>query len=147
MSYLADAFSCPGIGLHLAVFAEPYLSKALCGEKTIESRFSRNRCAPYDAVGYGDILLLKAVGGPICGLARVRRAWFYDLSLQPLTYIRDTFGEGIGAGEDFWAARCDAAFATLIELTDPIAIDPVACGKRDRRGWVSLRDRQMAFSF
>ena len=147
VNYLTDALSQPGIGLHLAVFAEPYLSMALCGKKTIESRFSRNRCAPFDAVGNGDILLLKAVGGPICGLARVQRAWFYDLSLQPLAAIRDTFGAGIGAGEAFWASRRDAAFATLIELTDPVTIAPIACGKRDRRGWVSLRDRQIAFSF
>ncbi len=34
-----------------------------------ESRFSRIRCAPYGEIDDGDIILLKEVAGPICGLA------------------------------------------------------------------------------
>ncbi len=36
---------------HLAVMHEPYLSYVLEGRKTIESRFSRHRVAPFDQVG------------------------------------------------------------------------------------------------
>lgn len=32
--------------IHLGVFSEPYLTYMLKGEKTIESRFSKNRIAP-----------------------------------------------------------------------------------------------------
>jgi hypothetical protein len=135
------------IGIHLAIFAEPFLSKVLSGEKTIESRFSRNRCAPYGEIVDGDIILLKEVAGPICGLALARRSWFYDLTIEPIDRVRLRFEAGIGATDDFWASRVGALYATLIELDMPTPITPVACDKRDRRGWVALRSRQMTFDF
>lgn len=148
LSYLSDAINpASRVGIHLAVFAEPFLSKVLSGEKTIESRFSRNRCAPYGEIGDGDIILLKEVAGPICGLALARRSWCYDLATEPIERIRLRFGAGIAAADDFWASRNDALYATLIELDVPTAIGPVSCDKRDRRGWVPLRSRQMTFAF
>ncbi len=148
LSYLSDAVRPTSrIGIHLAIFAEPFLSKVLSGEKTIESRFSRNRCAPYGEIGEGDIILLKEVAGPICGLVLARRSWCYDLATEPIESIRLRFGAGIGADGGFWAARQDALYATLIELNEPIAIGPVTCNKSDRRGWVALRSRQMSFAF
>lgn len=137
--------SCTGI--HLAVFAKPFLSMVFSGEKTIDSRLSRNRCAPYGEVGYGDIILVKEVAGPICGIVLARRTWCYDLVSQSIDCIRDRFGAGIRADDSFWASRADALYATLIELDVPAVIAPVPCDKRDRRGWVSLRSRQMTFDF
>src|SRR5688572_1351393 len=68
--YLVDAFA-PGsaVGFHVAVFSEPFLTAVLTGEKTIESRFSSVRCAPYGEVAVGDIVLIKRVAGPVCGVA------------------------------------------------------------------------------
>ena len=34
--------------LHLGIFTEPYLTYMLDGKKTIESRFSKNKIAPYN---------------------------------------------------------------------------------------------------
>ena len=148
LTYLSDAIRpASRIGIHLAIFTEPFLSKVLSGEKTVESRFSRNRCAPFGEIGDGDIILLKEVAGPICGLALARRIWCYDLTNEPLERIRRRFGLEIGADEEFWGSRSEAAFATLIELEAPTTISPVLCNKRDRRGWVSLRSRQMTFNF
>jgi len=148
LNYLSLAYQpASRVGIHLAIFAEPFKSQVLSGEKTIESRFSRNRCAPYGEVGAGDIILIKEVAGPICGIARARRIWCYDLANEPLHRIRDRFGNGIAADEAFWATRAEALYATLIELDSPARIAPVACDKRDRRGWVSLRSRQMSLGF
>src|SRR4029077_16030744 len=47
---------------------QPFLSLVLNGPKTVESRFSRNRCAPFGEVEGGDIILLKEVSGPIRGI-------------------------------------------------------------------------------
>src|SRR5882757_5711201 len=58
-------------GIHLAVFVEPYLSFVLEGKKTVESRFSVNRHAPYEQVRSGDLIVLKKSSGPICGVCRV----------------------------------------------------------------------------
>jgi hypothetical protein len=148
LSYLSDARRPTSrIGIHLAIFAEPFLSMVLSGEKTIESRFSRNRCAPYGDIDDGDIILLKEVAGPICGIALARRIWCYDLIAEPIDRIRRRFGDGICADDRFWDSRADALYATLIELDAPAPIAPVSCDKRDRRGWVSLRSRQMSFNF
>jgi len=135
------------IGIHLAIFSEPFLSLVLSGQKTIDSRFSRNRCAPYGEVGDGDIILIKEVAGPICGVALARRSWCYDLTTEPIERIKDRFGAGICADDEFWASRADALYATLIELDATASIAPVRCDKRDRRGWVALRSRQLTFGF
>ncbi len=148
LTYLLDATRPTSrIGIHLAIFAEPFLSMVLSGEKKIDSRFSRIRCAPYGEIGHGDVILLKEVSGPICGLALAQRTWCYDLGIEPIDRIRDRFGAAIGADDEFWASRANALYATLIELDVPASIAPVSCDKRDRRGWVSLRSRQMTFDF
>lgn len=148
LSYLSDALQATSsVGIHLAIFAEPFLSMVLSGEKTVESRFSRNRCAPYGEISDGDIILTKAVAGPVLGIALARRVWCYDLVTEPIGRIRDRFGAGIRADEEFWSSRSDALYATLIELDAPAAIAPVNSSKRDRRGWVALRSRQLSFDF
>jgi hypothetical protein len=140
---LSRAFeSSSAIGIHLAVFAEPFLSLVLDGSKTVESRFSRVRCAPFELVSDGDIILLKRVGGPICGIVLARRAWFYELDKKALASIRKTYSSTICADDEFWRRRRDACYATLIELAEPTAIPATACAKRDRRGWVPLRPPQ-----
>lgn len=148
LSYLSEAADpASPIGVHLAIFAQPFLSLVFSGEKTIESRFSRNRCAPYGEIEDGDIILIKEVAGPICGLALAKRIWCYDLVAEPIGRIRDRFGAGICADDEFWVSRADALYATLIELDLPASIAPVRCDKRDRRGWVSLRSRQLTLNF
>lgn len=148
LSYLNQAAApFSHIGIHLAIFGEPFLTLVLEGRKTVELRFSRNRCAPFGEVDDGDIILIKQVAGPICGLALAKRAWFYDLAAEPLERIRSRYGEEICADESFWSARCDATYATLVELSETVTIAPLSCDKRDRRGWVSLRARQRAFAF
>lgn len=127
--------------VHLAIFVEPYLRLILEGVKTLESRFSKNRCPPYGRVHTGDYLLLKRSGGPVLGLCRVACVWSYQLDPERCREIRATFAEGLCAREEsFWAAREGAAFATIMELTDVRPLDPFTCEKRDRRGWVVVDD-------
>lgn len=143
LDYLEGARPPSGrVGVHLAIFAEPFLTLVLTGVKTTESRFSRNRCAPFGEVFDGDIILLKEVSGPICGLALAMRTEYYDLGAEPLDRIRDRYGAVICADEAFWEERRDAAYATVIELGKPTSIGALFCDKRDRRGWVALRSRQ-----
>lgn len=130
------------IGLHLAIFSEPFLSTVLDGSKTTESRFSRVRCAPYDEVRDGDVIFLKRVGGPVCGLVLAEKAWFFDLAYESLDRIRDRHGDAIRADDSFWEQKQTAQYATLIELRRPTPIEPFQCHKRDRRGWVPLVPRQ-----
>ena len=127
--------------LHLAIMVEPYLTLMLNGTKTVESRFSANRCAPYGRVEKGDVLLLKKSGGPVVGICMVTYRWFYHLDAASWQTIRRDFGKAICAQDpQFWQDRRDASYATLMRVRHVRAITPITFDKRARRGWVVLRD-------
>jgi hypothetical protein len=127
-------------GLHLAILKEPYLEFILKGEKTIESRFSNRRCAPYKRVEKGDVVILKQQSGPVLGLCRVSHAWFYELDPESWQIIRKDFTAALRAEDPgFWRDREAASFATLMSIDNVHALPPISCGKRDRRGWVILK--------
>jgi hypothetical protein len=131
-----------GARAHLAVMHEPYLSYILHGRKTIESRFSRRQVAPYGQVRAGDVVLLKALGGAVSGLAIVGDVDYYVLDPQLWGVLRERFAAALAAeDDDFWEQRRDARFATLMRVRQARAIEPVWVGKRDRRGWVVLDPR------
>lgn len=129
----------PRVGVHLGVFVEPYLQAILDGRKTIESRFALHRCAPYEQVANGDVILLKRSGGPVVGIARAHDPDFLQLGPGDLEAIRLEHAEELFAlDEDFWTARKSKRYATLIRLKDPLRINDMRVEKRDRRGWVTL---------
>lgn len=130
----------PAFGIHLAVFVDPFLGYVLDGSKSVESRFSSTRCAPYGKVRKGDLLLLKRAGGSVVGLAHVSTVWSYRLNDSSWRTIREQFAEALRAqAPEFWDQRSRAAFATLMSIDRVLAIRPVEWDKRDRRGWVVVR--------
>jgi hypothetical protein len=126
--------------IHLAVFIEPYLSFVLDGKKTIDSRFSVHRHAPFEQVRKGDLLVLKQSSGPICGVCRVSHAWYYRL--DPTTWSDiERYASALCMDDSaFWTKKREASFATLIRLEDVIRIPEIAVNKVDPRGWVVLKD-------
>lgn len=126
--------------VHLAIFIEPYLQFILDGKKTVESRFSSNRCAPYEQVNKGDLVLLKKSGGPIVGICQVSTAWSYLLDSESWREIRTQFTEALCAEDpEFWASRQKASFATLMKIQEVRTTKPLDVKKRDRRGWVVIK--------
>jgi hypothetical protein len=125
---------------HLAVFVEPFLTFVLNGTKRVESRFSINDAAPYRRVHKGDVILIKASGGPIVGIAEAAEASSYQLDNEGLAGIRTAFGQALCIeGEEFWDAKKGACYATLIQLSMVSLTERIDCEKRDKRGWVTLR--------
>lgn len=136
----APGSKLPLCGIHLAVFVEPFLGYVLDGSKTVESRFSANRCAPFGRVHRGDVLLLKRSGGPVVGIARVRAVWSYHLGGSSWKVIRERFAEALRAqAPEFWEQRRQASYATLMSIDRVLELKPVQWEKRDRRGWVVIR--------
>jgi hypothetical protein len=126
------------VGVHLGVFVEPFLGAILDGRKTIESRFGLNRSPPFKRVSAGDLILLKRSGGPVVGLALAGGSTYYHLERGMLEDIRAEFAPRLYAEDDeFWEARAEKRFATLIEIDDAVEVDDLAVDKRDRRGWVT----------
>lgn len=126
--------------LHLAVFSEPFLTHVLEGKKTKESRFSKHRIVPYEHVREGDVVLMKATGGPVVAAYRVGRVSFYMLDQGVLEVIRARDGAGLCVdSEIFWKSKAKSARATVMEITDVKRLEPIMCTKQDRRGWVVLK--------
>lgn len=127
---------------HLAVMHEPYLSYVLAGRKSVESRFSRHRVAPFDQVGLGDLLLLKSQSGPVTGVARVAHVDSYRLDPVIWASIRNRFSAALCVTDErFWVERREARYATLMRLAAALAVEPLVLEKRDRRPWVVLVPR------
>lgn len=125
------------VGIHIAVMLEPFFSYLLDGKKTIESRFSKNAVAPYGKIAEGDLVFLKA--GPVAGVFRASKVESITLRGDALDRLRVAKAKAICAeDDDFWAARADKRYATLIGVTDVRALPPVTIPKRDMRGWVVL---------
>lgn len=126
------------VGVHLAVFVEPFLTAVLEGRKTMESRFTVTRQPPWRCVDPGDIILLKRSGGPVVGIARADAAQSHELSPELVQRLRTRFAIQLCAtDDDFWSSRAAKNYATLIELTHIEPLSEVAIKKRDRRGWIS----------
>jgi hypothetical protein len=131
-----EAFS---FTLHLAVLREPYLKFILEGKKTIETRFAKRPCAPFEKVGKGDVIMLKRTPGDVMGVCVVEEAWFYRVNARSLKLIKSEFGEAICAAPSFWEERQTASVATLLLIGNVTRVKPLKVQKRDRRGWVVFK--------
>jgi hypothetical protein len=129
-------------GIHLAVLVEPYLQFVLDRTKTVESRFSRNRCPPFGRVSVDDVILLKRAAGPVVGACTVSDVWSYYVDPTTLASIRQRFGPAIQPQSGFWESRRDTAFATLMRIEGAQTLPGIRVPKRDRRGWVVLRQQR-----
>lgn len=131
------------VGLHLAIFVEPFLGYILSGTKTIESRFSKRKIAPFGKIERGDLIILKRSSGPIVGLCEALDVWYYRLGPRSRVKIQDEFlGRLAIDNTGFLAQLKTASFATLIAIGDVQAIRPRSWTKRDRRSWIVLKGRQ-----
>jgi hypothetical protein len=127
-----------GIGVHLAVMNEPFLTYLLSGQKTVESRFSQRPIQPYEQVAAGDLVLLKA--GPVVGSFIVASVECRTLAPGELAMVRSSHARAICAHDDaFWQTREGKRFVTLTWVSDVRKLTPLTVTKRDMRGWVVLR--------
>lgn len=126
--------------LHVGVFIEPYLQLVLDGKKTLESRFSINRTAPYGKVVDGDLLLLKRSGGPIVGICQIAHAWSYELDAAAWDTLKTQHARELCIQSPaFWEQKRHANYATLMQVRHVRPIEPaIAFVKSDRRGWLTL---------
>ena len=130
---------------HLAIFVDPFLTFMLEGKKTIESRFSINRIAPYHKITKGDVILIKESGGPIVGVCKVQERWYYNLDPKSWTEIRKYEDALCITDPSFWKRKKKAAYGTLIKVHHIAQISPMEIEKKDRRGWIVLTNHQYEF--
>ena len=146
---------------HLAILAKGWSELILNGKKTIESRFSQNRCAPFGKVNKGDIVYLKESGGPVKGMFRAGEVeTFEDLTPAMIEQIFVKYREQIftinfpemtlfpQSDEGCWTTYHPpfewqvSKYATLIHITGVVQFEepyPLPFRKRSRQAWVVLK--------
>lgn len=126
---------------HLAIFKGKAGELILSGKKTIESRFSKNKIAPYGVISTGDLVYIKPSGEDIIGQFRVKKVIFFDgMETRDIGEIRDRYGEEISAGDEYWEAKKYCRYGTLIFIGESAKFitAPIKPPKKDLRGWVVL---------
>jgi len=131
------------IGIHLAIFNEPFLSLVYDGKKKIESRFSINKISPYEKIKKGDVVILKESGGLVTGIFVAGEVkFFHKPDKSVLKKIETEYGVLICSAynKDFWKLRDKAKYASLIEVKKIKKLSPYKSEKKDRSGWSILRE-------
>jgi len=122
---------------HIAVCDSKILSLIMNGSKTIESRFSINRIAPFGYIEEGDTVYFKKTGGPVVGKAIAGRVQFFSkLTGREVQLLKEEYNNMIQADEEYWNCKMSARYGTLIYLDEVEQLSPIDIKKRDRRPWV-----------
>jgi hypothetical protein len=124
--------------LHLGVFAEPYLSLMLKGDKTIESRFSKNKIMPYNSISNDDIVIVKKSGSDIVALFTAKKVLSFDLSVTSINEIRDKYQTELCVSDEFWEQKENSNYATLIFIDEIIKLKPFHINKKGMQTWIIL---------
>lgn len=126
---------------HIAILRQPFFDMVLNGEKTIESRWSMNKIAPYEKINIGDEILLKLTGEPVTAIAKVQDVKFYELTPEIAEDIRLKYGKQIGTDKfEDWNTILKKKYCTLIWLKDVKTIGPVPVQRSNGTGWIVMKE-------
>ena len=124
---------------HLAILVQPFLDLILKQQKTIETRFSKVKCAPFQKVKTGDVILLKQSSGMVVGeMVAGRVEYFSNITPKQLEELKK-FSRQICADYDpkFWEKRKEARYITFIHIASVKTYEkPYPYPKKDRRAWI-----------
>lgn len=122
---------------HIAIFRQPFFDMVLCGEKTIESRWSKNKIVPYHRVNIGDDILLKLSGSPVTATAKVGDVKYFELTPQIAENIRLKYGKQIGIDRfENWESYTNKRYCTLIWFENVKTIKPLKVPRSNGAGWI-----------
>lgn len=124
---------------HLAILNQPFLDMILGGEKTIESRWSKNKIPPFEKVAEGDEILLKESGKTVVAKAKVRRVKYFHLTPIIAEEIREKYGKEIGIDRmTNWSEVKNKRYCTLIWLGNIEKVEKITAPKSHGSGWLIL---------
>ncbi len=126
---------------HIAILRQPFFNMVMSGEKTIESRWSMNRVAPFNKVKVGDVIYLKETGKDVTASAKVKQVNYYELTPQKVEEIRIKYGKEIGTDKlEDWQSTLQKKYCTLIWLEDVKKIKPVKVPRSNGAGWLLINE-------
>lgn len=126
---------------HIAILKQPFFDMVLSGEKTIESRWSMVKVAPYKKVSVGDKILLKETGKDVTATANVKKVQFYELTPEIVEDIRIKYGKQIGTDKfEDWKSTLQKKYCTLIWLDEVTPVAPIKVKRSNGAGWIVFKD-------
>jgi ASC-1-like (ASCH) protein len=135
---------------HIAIMRKSWglLPKILSGEKTIESRWYKNKYAPWDRIKKGDIVYFKNSGEPIIVKASVSDVFqFSNLNSTKVKEILNKYGAKDGLSKDeldkYYEMFKDKKYCLLIFLDNPQEIKPFDIDKTGfgaMAAWISVKN-------
>ena len=132
---------------HLAILSPGWIELILDSHKTIESRFTKVRCAPFGKIHTGDLVYMKESGGPVKGQFTVAKVeTFENLTDEQICdlfykeYRDQIFSTSLSASmhrpPEKWLS---AKHATLIHVENVIAYgSPFPYQQKGRSAWLLL---------
>ena len=135
---------------HLAIMKKSWglLPKILTGEKTIESRWYKNKYSPWNKIKKGDIVYFKNSGELVTIKAEVLNVLqFSNLNFNKVKEILNKYGtkDGLGINEldKYYKMFKDKKYCLLIFLNNPQKIQPFDIDKTGfgaMAAWISIKD-------
>jgi len=135
---------------HLAIMKKSWglTEKILNGEKKIESRWYKAKCAPWDRIKSGDIVFFKDSGCSVSIKAEVEKVvQFSDLTPEKVKEILAKYGDADGIEKEkipeFFEKFKDKKYCLLIFLKNHQKIEPFEINKKGfgaMAAWITVED-------
>ena len=135
---------------HLAIMRKSWglLPKILTREKTIESRWYKNKYSPWDRIKQGDIVYFKNSGEPVTIKAEVSKIIQYsDLTPAKVKWTLQKYGAndvlGIDELDKYYQRFKDRRYCILVFLKNPQKIKPFEIDKSgygNMAAWIVVDD-------
>lgn len=114
------------MAVHIAILKPPYIRQILAGFKTVESRLTRTRQAPFGEINTGERIYFKASGGAFAAMAIARDIEsFENPTPDEFTALEENFRPLVGGDDAYWQSKRTAAYLTFIHLA---AVEPIDVG-------------------
>jgi len=135
---------------HVAIMKKEwgFIEKILGGEKTIESRWYKNKYGPWDLIKKGDNVYFKNSGEIVSVKAEVKKVIQFS-NINPLTVkkILEKYGKHIGIFKKdmsiFFKLFRDKKYCILIFLKNPQKIQPFQINKKGfgaMASWITVKN-------
>ena len=122
--------------VHIAIMKKSWglIDKILSGEKTIESRWYKNRCRPWEEIEVGDTIYFKDSPGPVRAKAVVDKViQFTDLNAKKRDKILAQYGKSVlgtgGNPEDIKSHFKDKRYCILVFFNKARKVTPFNINK------------------
>lgn len=133
---------------HLAILPRLAIKAIILGEKTIETRFSKKKIAPFGLVSVGDIVYMKPPGEELAGQFQVTKVISIEgISDKDWDWIKSEFGEKSSFGsiaemKNYFKDHAGSRYATIIDIgkVEQFVTSPIRIEKKDLRGWVVIEN-------